>query len=101
MSDLVRLTLSFPPVLETAITDALIADPRMPGFTLLHAEGHTGDFSGASAGERVRGRMDRRLLWIIIDAAMRAEVMALLRASAASRQVRWWVEPVLEMGRLA
>lgn len=47
-AQLVRLNLVFPPTLEDAVTDALMADPVLPGFTLLHAEGHTGDFARAS-----------------------------------------------------
>lgn len=101
MTTLVRLSLAFPPSLEAAITETLIAVPWMPGFTLLRAEGHTSDFSSASAGERVRGRIDRRVLWMILEEGGHHQVLALLRNSAASRQVRWWLEPVLDMGRLA
>ena len=100
MSDWVRLTLIFPPQLETPITQALSADPRMPGFTLLKAEGHTSDFDGASDAELVRGRVERRLLWLLIPAAMKTEVLQLVRSHVDSHDLRWWTEAVLEMGRV-
>jgi hypothetical protein len=101
MSGLVRLNLIFPPSLEDSVTEALVSEPGMPGFTLLQAEGHTGDFSRASAGERVRGRVQRRVLWVVIERERLDEVLAVLRKEVASTDVRWWVEPVLAGGRLA
>ncbi len=100
MTDWIRMMLSFPPHLETPITQALSADPRMPGFTLLKAEGHTSDFGGASNAEQVRGRMDRRLLWLVLPAEMKDDVLELMRSHVDSRDLRWWTEAVLEMGRL-
>lgn len=100
MSDWVRLNLIFPPQLETRITEVLSADPRMPGFTLLHVEGHTSNFASASDAERVRGRVARRLLWLVIPAGMKEEVLQLMRTHVDSRDLRWWTEPVLDMGRL-
>lgn len=99
-SSLVRLNLVFPPALEEAITEALMADPALPGFTLLHAEGHTGDFARASIREKVRGRVDRRVIWVLIEPERLDEVLAHLRQRIASSDVRWWAEPVLASGRL-
>lgn len=97
---LVRLNLVFSPALENVVTEALMADPALPGFTLLHAEGHTSDFSRASIREQVRGRVDRRLVWVLIEPGRVDEVLALLRQRIVSRDVRWWVEPVLAGGKL-
>lgn len=101
MSDFVRLNLVFPPGLEDAVTETLSSDPSMPGFTLLHAEGHTSDFAEASAAERVRGRVERRVLWIVIEQERLETVLEVLRRHVASREVRWWAEPVMARGRLA
>lgn len=100
MSAWIRMNLVFPPQLETPVTEALSADPRMPGFTLLHAEGHTSNFADASDAERVRGRVTRRLLWLVIPAEMKDEVLQLMRKHVNSRDLRWWTEAVLDMGRL-
>ena len=48
MNDIVRFNLVFPPRLETAVTETLVAEAGLPGFTLLQAEGHSSDFSTAS-----------------------------------------------------
>ena len=69
MNDLVRLSLVFPPRLETALTEALVAGAGLPGFTLLQAEGHSSDFSTASAAEQVHGRVQRRVLWMLLPRA--------------------------------
>ncbi|MDE2372478.1 MAG: DUF3240 family protein [Burkholderiales bacterium] len=101
MNTFVRLNLIFPPSLETAVTEALIDDPTMPGFTLLHAEGHSSDFSHTSARERVRGRIERRVLWVVIERERLEQVLAVLHERVASAEVRWWTDPVLALGRLA
>ncbi|MBN8742211.1 MAG: hypothetical protein BGP24_16240 [Lysobacterales bacterium 69-70] len=97
----VRLNLVFPPNLEDAVTEALLEDPALPGFTLLHAEGHSSDFAKASAREQVRGRVDRRVLWIVIHHERLDSVLGALRRRIAGGDLRWWVEPVLAVGRFA
>jgi hypothetical protein len=101
MNDDVRLTLVFPPSLEASVTEALSARANLSGFTLLRAEGHTSDFANASASERVRGRVQRRVLWMIIARDRVEGALDALRTDVASRDVRWWLEPVLASGRLA
>lgn len=97
----VRLNLIIPPSLEDAVTDALIADPTLPGFTLLRAEGHSRDFLHASVREQVRGRVDRRVLWVVIERRRLDDVLAALRQRITSHEVHWWAEPVIAEGRLA
>ncbi|WP_083468398.1 DUF3240 family protein [Stenotrophomonas pictorum] len=97
----VRLCLTFPRSLEATISDVLIAAPGLPGFTLISVEGHGGDFVNASTAERVRGRMDQRVLWMLVDQEKHQQVLALLRATVVSNLVHWWLEPVLDGGQLA
>ena len=97
---LLRLSVLFPPGLEEPITEAISADASMPGFTLLHAEGHSSDFSRASSAEQVRGRIQRRVLWMVMEADRLDDVLQLLRTHVDCRDVRLWTEPVLAMGRL-
>lgn len=97
----VRLTLVFPPSLESAISEALITAPQSPGFTLFRAQGHSSDFPHASTAEQVRGYVERGVIWIVTPAEAVAGVLAALREKVASREVMWWTEAVLEQGRLA
>ena len=55
----------------------------------------------ASASERVRGRVQRRVLWMLIERSRVPCALDAVRAEVASHDVRWWLEPVLETGRLA
>ena len=100
MSTPIRMTLVFPPELEDGITEALSAHAGLPGYTLFHAEGHASDFRRASAGEQVRGRVQRRVLWMLLPQAQVEAVLATLRGQVDAQEVRWWIEPVLAMGRL-
>lgn len=100
MSAWIRMNLLFPPQLETLVTETLSADPRMPGYTLIHAEGHTSSFARASDAERVRGRVEKRLLWLVIRAEEKDVVLELLRAHLGSGKLRWWTEAILDTGAL-
>lgn len=101
MSTHVRLVLVFSPALEAALTEALVAEGGAPGFTILQAEGHSSDFAHASPAERVRGRVQRRVLWMLLPQTQVEGVLHVLRGQVAGQEVRWWIEPVLEMGTLA
>lgn len=101
MTALRRLNLVFPAALEDAVTSALIEhEPPLPGFTLLKAEGHSGDFAHASVEERVRGRVHRRILWMVLPQGEAADLVAFLRSRVRSSEVVWWTEPVESFGRL-
>lgn len=100
MNQNVRLVLLFPPWLEAALTEVIVAGAGVPGFTLLHAEGHSSDFSHASAAEQVRGRVQCRVLWMLLPQAQVDAVLDLLRRELDGQDVRWWLEPVLAMGIL-
>ena len=100
MNTTVRLTLLFPPRLEAVVTEAISSDPSLPGYTLLHAEGHSSDFAQASIAEQVRGRVQQRLLWMLLPQAQLETVLARLRTQVDAHDVRWWLEPVLAMGKL-
>ncbi|MBC7202531.1 MAG: DUF3240 family protein [Pusillimonas sp.] len=97
----IRLNLVFPPSLEDALTEALLSNPAAPGFTLLHAEGHGNDFSLASISEQVRGRTDRRVLWMVIPQPEMEPLLTNLKQSITSHEIRWWAEPIIASGKLA
>ena len=101
MTAFVRLTLVFPPSIEEALLETLITAPQAPGFTLMHAQGHGSDFPHASTAEQVRGSIDRRIVWIVLDSAVLQPLIETIRERVRSQDVVWWTEPVLERGRLA
>lgn len=98
----VRLTIAFPPAIEARIVELLLEqEPPLPGFTILRGEGHGADFSRASIREQVRGRVDRRLLMLILPQARAGTLLDALRGAVPNPQIAWWLEPVLAFGRLA
>ena len=101
MTAFVRLTLVFPPSIEEALLETLITAPQAPGFTLMHAQGHGSDFPHASTAEQVRGSIDRRIVWIVLESALLQSLIETIRGRVRSQDVVWWTEPVLERGRLA
>ena len=99
---LTRLTIAFPPALEARIVELLLEqEPPLPGFTILRGEGHGADFSRASIREQVRGRVDRRILMLILPQAQAMALLDTLREAVPNPQTAWWLEPVLAFGRLA
>lgn len=99
--ELVRLTLVFPPALEARLVDGILAaDPALPGFTTLAGAGHAGDLARASPREQVRGKVDRRLLVLVLPRERVAALLTELAPGLPPGQVAWWLEPVLAFGHL-
>lgn len=97
-----RLTMIAPRELEEALVGALLElDPPLPGFTTVPVAGHGEDFGAAQVHERVRGRIDRTLLWLVMPADRVDALLTHLRRVLPTREVVWWLEPVDALGRLA
>lgn len=102
MQALKRLTLVAPRALEDDLAAALLGmQPALPGFTTAHVAGHGEGFDRAGTAERVRGRIDRVLLWLVLPAGRVDAVLAHLHGALPQSDVVWWVEPVDGLGRLA
>ncbi|MDR2000467.1 MAG: DUF3240 family protein [Zoogloeaceae bacterium] len=101
MTELRRLTLIFAAAHEAEVTSVLIEhSPPLPGFTLFKAEGHSSDFTHASPREQVRGRIERRVVWMVLPKEAVAQVIELLRPHVRQKALLWWTEPVEDFGRL-
>lgn len=97
-----RLTLVAPRALEEDLVALLLEmQPALPGFTTAHVAGHGEGFERARVVERVQGRIDRVLLWLVLPAETVDRVLSRLREALPQSEVVWWVEPVETMGRLA
>ena len=100
MTERCKLTLAFPPDLEDDIVETLLDLPDdVGGFTVVTAEGHGHGFARASVRERVRGRVGRRLLYVILESERLPIVLERLQATIHSPAVAYWVEPVSDFGR--
>jgi hypothetical protein len=101
-TELKRLTLVAPRILEEELVTILLGmQPALPGFTTTPVAGHGESFDGASVHERVRGRIDRVLLWLVLPADTVTRVVTALTSALPNSDVVWWIEPVETMGRPA
>lgn len=75
-------------------------DPPIRGFTTFAAEGHGFDFSKATIKERVRGRVERGVLIAVMPKNNAAVLLDLIRRKLPIPHMAYWIEPVLECGRL-
>jgi hypothetical protein len=100
--ELKRLTLVAPRALEEDLVSLLLEmQPALPGFTTAHVAGHGEGFARARVAERVQGRIERVLLWLVLPSETLERVLSRLCEALPQSEVVWWVEPVDAMGRLA
>jgi hypothetical protein len=99
---LVKLSLAAPMHLEDELVEQFLEFSEWAsGFTLFKAEGYSRHHERLSVPELVRGRTQRILVQIVLDADNAQALLAHLKTRFPKRDVAWWLEPVIEFGRLA
>lgn len=78
----------------------LSSTPAIGGFTTFEAEGYGFNFAQASASERVRGRVERGCLVAVMPRGQAALLLDDIRNKCPVLHMTYWLEPVLEIGRL-
>lgn len=74
--------------------------PGIGGFTTFKASGHGFDFSKATLGERVKGCVERGVLMAVMPRARVARLVETIGEKLPIPHMIYWLEPVLEVGRL-
>ncbi|MEO6367252.1 MAG: DUF3240 family protein [Steroidobacteraceae bacterium] len=96
------LTISCPGKLEEEFIDLLREHPQwVSGFTSLAAEGFGTGTRLHSSMEQVRGRSQRRILQVVLDAGHVELLLGALQQQIPSGEVAWWTTPVSGFGRFA
>ncbi|MEW6678578.1 MAG: DUF3240 family protein [Pseudomonadota bacterium] len=99
---LVKLSLAAPLYLEEELVEQFLERPEWAsGFTLFKAEGYSRHHEALSVQELVRGRTQRMLVQIVLEADNAQALLAHLKNRFPKRDVAWWLEPVIDFGRLA
>ena len=76
-----KLTLVYPLPIEEEIVNLVLSQNRLAeGFTTWRAEGHGHGFNGASANEKVRGRIDRGVLVSVLPRSALSALLEHVRA---------------------
>ncbi|TCJ15822.1 DUF3240 domain-containing protein [Parasulfuritortus cantonensis] len=99
---LVKLSLAAPLHLEDELVEQFLERPEWAsGFTIFKAEGYSRHHESLSVAEQVRGRTQRMLVQIVLETDNAEALLEHLRQRFPKRDVAWWLEPVLDFGRLA
>lgn len=99
---LLKLVLVCPAELGDAMAETLLDhQPALPGFTTFTADGHGLTFETASMAERVRGRVERRVFWLVLKADDVPALIEWLSSRIRHPQLIHWTEPVLDFGHLS
>lgn len=95
------LKLSLPRALTPRVVDHLLQHPDWVGpFTMYRIEGHGAPEGIIKAAEKVRGYADLMQIEILMDSSHVADLLADLRTDLPSKDVVWWLSPVLQIGTL-
>lgn len=96
------LTIVFPKVLEEDMVDHLLEHAELAsGFTTVEVEGHGQATVYRSVNEQVRGRARRVKMEVVTDLADAQALIAHFKDALPSRDIAYWISPVLEFGRFA
>lgn len=96
-----KLTVLCPKEIEAVMADALDAlEPRLPGYTVLDAQGRGANLQPVTAGERVRGARRMAMFVLVLPEARVADVTEAIRIACPRPQIAYWTEPVEDFGRL-
>jgi Protein of unknown function (DUF3240) len=101
MSDPCIACLVIAPAVEDMVVDWLLSDAPTRGFTCTPAFGHGETPDRMSTTEKIAGRVRRVQIQILCTT--RAEADGLLERLAATFPkvaIHYWIQPVLEHGRL-
>jgi hypothetical protein len=97
-----KLTLVYPASIADDLIELIMTSkPTIGGFTTFKAEGHGFDFARASVSERVRGRVERGVLMAVMPRGQASLLLETVRNALPVPHMVHWLEPVLEVGRLA
>jgi hypothetical protein len=96
------IKLILPKSLEAQVIDHLLKHPEWVGPFITHqVEGHGDPDSIASVAEQVRGRAERVQIEILLDATHAHDLVNHFREHLPSREIVWWLSPVVESGSFA
>lgn len=99
--DLCKLSVVCPREITPVLIEAFDAsDVPLPGYTVVDAYGHGPDISLMSGAEKVAGAMTSSVIIAILPKEQVEAVKAMILAASPRPNIAYWVEPVLDYGRL-
>ena len=95
------LTLICPPSLERPITDWLLEQENISGFTSIQVHGHGSDPLAFSLIEQVEGRKKQIMFQIHIASKLENIFIDNLKQSFKGTDIHYWLVPVTAAGNLS
>lgn len=96
------LTLVCHKSMEEMLVDCLLEHPEwVSGFNIARIEGHSHSATLTILSEQVRGRAARIEIRTLMNQEDAQLLLAHLRVTMKSREIAYWISPVMEFGRLA
>ncbi len=97
-----KLTLIYPPQAEDSLIELMLEqEPAIAGFTTLRAEGHGFGFEQAASSEKVRGRIDRRMMILVMPVTRFDDILDRISQALPIPNLIYWTENVQSAGRLS
>lgn len=101
-SSLRKLTLVCPKDAGISILDCLdTLKPELPGYTFIDGQGRGRHMDYVTANEKVQGAMRVIMVIVILPEEQIENVLSVVKQTYRRPQISYWVEPVLDFGRLA
>lgn len=94
------LVLLVPSEMHDDMVDALMAHAVVSGFTVAAVSGFSREHSRFSLAEQVAGSRRISRFEVLHSPADRADLMAALALVGGRERLHYWVQPILEHGRL-
>ncbi|KJS26675.1 MAG: hypothetical protein VR75_06170 [Hyphomonadaceae bacterium BRH_c29] len=96
-----KLTLVCPKSVEPTVLDTLDAMlPELPGYTCNDGLGRGSSMELASTAEKVKGAMRIFTVIIVLPEEGIERILDAVKCACPRRQISFWIEPVLDFGRL-
>lgn len=96
------LTIVLPKFFEEDVVDHLLERPQwVRGFTTTDVSGHGQAVAYHATAEEVRGRVARVQVQIVLGEEEAQALIAHLKESIRSKEIAYWLTPVIEFGRFA
>jgi len=95
------LTLICPPSLERPVTDWLLEQEAISGFTSIQVHGHGSDPHRLSLIEQVEGRKKQIMFQVHLSSEITEDVINALKQNFKGIGIHYWLVPVTTAGSLS
>lgn len=101
MSETCLLNLVVSPEVESPVTDWLLSQASVSGFSSHLIAGHGSSEHAMSLAEQVAGKRRQVLFQLHMPCVDARDLLALIKSEFSGSGMHYWLQPVVESGHLA